>query len=75
MFDNNPGGLRLFVIQLVFLILSWIFALLRGWVKIFLIKKVTLDDCLMFAATVSNSLLHDYHSPFEPPKRHWLRYF
>ena len=52
MFDKNPGGERLFAIQLVFLLLGCIFGLLRAYVKIVMIKKVTIDDYLMFVAIV-----------------------
>jgi hypothetical protein len=54
--QDNPGGARLFYVQLVFLILAWIFVLLRAYVKIFMLKKVTVDDYIMFTAMVGPSL-------------------
>lgn len=49
-YDSNPGGTKLVIVQLTFLGLAWIVGLLRAYVKIFLIKKVTLDDWLMLTA-------------------------
>ena len=53
MFEDNPGGQRLFIVQLASVILGWIFSLLRAYVKIFMIKKITPDDYLMLMAMVS----------------------
>jgi len=55
MFEKNPGGERLFAVQLAFMLLGWIFIFLRAYVKIFMIKKVTVDDYMMFTAMVSPS--------------------
>jgi hypothetical protein len=51
-FDVNPGGTRLIIGQIVFLVLAWILCLLRVYVKFFLTKKLLWDDWLMFAALV-----------------------
>lgn len=51
-FDINTGGTKLFVIQLVFLLAAWVTLLLRSYVKICMIKKVTPDDYWMLAALV-----------------------
>ena len=60
MFTDNPGGQRLFAVQLGSIILGWIFGLLRAYVKIFMIKKVTVDDYMMFVAIVSLQTPKDY---------------
>jgi hypothetical protein len=51
--DNaHELGFGLFVVQLVFLVLAWIFTLLRFYVKVFMLKKVLIDDYLMGLAVV-----------------------
>lgn len=52
-FDTNPHGTELVVVQTTFLILSWIVCVLRGYVRVFLIRKVALEDWFMLAALVS----------------------
>ena len=42
----------LFIILVVFLVLGWISCLLRAWVKIVVIKKITADDYLMLCGIV-----------------------
>lgn len=51
-FDINPHGTELVVVQTTFLILSWIVCVLRGYVRVFLIRKITLEDWLMLVALV-----------------------
>ncbi|KAH8899896.1 hypothetical protein GQ53DRAFT_835914 [Thozetella sp. PMI_491] len=46
----NAGGVKLFTVQLVFLVLGWLFVLLRAYVRFIVVKKVGADDYLMFAA-------------------------
>ncbi|KAF3344851.1 hypothetical protein BJF96_g8484 [Verticillium dahliae] len=43
-------GVQMFYIQLVFLIIAGLFVLLRVYVRAVLVKKVTLDDWLIFLA-------------------------
>lgn len=45
--------MELFYVQLIFLVISGVFVLIRAYVKIFMVKKVTLDDHLIFLAMVS----------------------
>lgn len=45
-------GVQMFYIQLVFLIIAGLFVLLRVYVRAVLVKKVTLDDWLIFLAMV-----------------------
>lgn len=54
-FDINPHGTELVVVQTTFLIMSWIVCVLRGYVKIFLIRKITLEDWLMLVALVGSA--------------------
>ncbi|KAI8629453.1 hypothetical protein F5Y19DRAFT_82829 [Xylariaceae sp. FL1651] len=49
-FDVNAPGTAVFIIQLIFLALAWIASLMRAFVKIVLLRKVTLDDYLMLIA-------------------------
>ena len=49
----NPGGTHLFAVQVSFLALAWISVFLRGYVRVRLLKQVSLDDYLMFASVVS----------------------
>ncbi|ORY66332.1 uncharacterized protein BCR38DRAFT_389901 [Pseudomassariella vexata] len=51
-FDVNPDGTRLFIVQAVFLVLVWIVSLLRAQVKVFIIKKVMVDDWIMLVAVL-----------------------
>ncbi|KAK3362073.1 hypothetical protein B0T24DRAFT_670982 [Lasiosphaeria ovina] len=46
--DIDPRGDQLFTVQVVFLILVWIFIFLRAFVRFLIIKRVSLDDILMF---------------------------
>ncbi|KAI0150343.1 hypothetical protein GGR57DRAFT_472470 [Xylariaceae sp. FL1272] len=55
-FDVNAPGTTVFIIQLVFLILAWITSILRAWVKISILKKVTIDDLLMLLALLGYSV-------------------
>jgi len=55
----DPRGVQLFVVDVVFLVLAWIFFFLRALVKLVLIKKVALDDWLMLVSIVSRP----YQSP------------
>jgi hypothetical protein len=48
----RDGGMRLFYVQLGFLILVVLIIALRAYCKIFVVKKMTLDDWLMFLAAV-----------------------
>lgn len=47
----------LFLILIVFLAMGWIACLLRAWVKIVIIRKISLDDYLMMGAIVRPSPL------------------
>ena len=59
--DIRSRGMELFYVQLVFLVVSGIFVLIRAYVKIFMVRKVTLDDHLIFLAMVR--LCHVLQSP------------
>jgi hypothetical protein len=48
----RDGGMRLFYVQLGFLILVILIIALRAYCKVFVVKKTTLDDWLMFLAAV-----------------------
>lgn len=60
--DIRSRGMELFYVQLVFLVVSGVFVLTRAYVKIFMVKKVTLDDHLIFLAMVRLSYLNSYPS-------------
>ncbi|KAH8883947.1 hypothetical protein GQ53DRAFT_629792, partial [Thozetella sp. PMI_491] len=45
-------GTQLFAVQISFLGLAWVSILFRAYVRIHMIKKVSLDDYLMFAAVL-----------------------
>lgn len=49
----DRGG-QLFLVQLVFLLAAGICTLVRAYVKLFMVKHVTIDDYLIFSAMVSN---------------------
>lgn len=51
-FDNNDRGEQLFAVQTAFLVTAWIFSFLRAWTKIYITKKVLVDDYMMLAAIV-----------------------
>ncbi|KAI1276128.1 hypothetical protein F5Y07DRAFT_408520 [Xylaria sp. FL0933] len=46
-FDVNAPGTGLFTLQVVFLALAWLASLTRAFVKIVLLRKVSIDDYLM----------------------------
>ncbi|KAH6689028.1 integral membrane protein [Plectosphaerella plurivora] len=48
--DIKSRGMELFFVQLIFLILSGICVVIRAYVRVFMVKKVTLDDYLIFLA-------------------------
>ncbi|KAK3695250.1 integral membrane protein [Podospora appendiculata] len=48
----NPNGVPLFVIQITFLVLVWVSISLRAVVTLWLLKRVSLDDILMFASVL-----------------------
>jgi len=50
---HDTRGPTLYWVMLIFLIVAGVFILLRAYVKIFLVKKLTADDWFMFAAYVS----------------------
>ncbi len=52
-YSVNPGGTQLFAVQIAFLGLAWISILLRGYVRVHMLKHVSLDDYLMFVSVVS----------------------
>ncbi len=54
----NPRGTQLFAVQISFLGLAWISVLLRGYVRLRMLKKVSSDDYLMFASVVSGHPAH-----------------
>ncbi|KAI1369581.1 hypothetical protein F5Y08DRAFT_350257 [Xylaria arbuscula] len=49
-FATNPAGTSLFIFQIVFLALAWIASIMRAFVKLVLVRKVTIDDYLMLLA-------------------------
>ncbi|KAI0543045.1 hypothetical protein GGR58DRAFT_519249 [Xylaria digitata] len=49
-FDVNAPGTSLFVLQLIFLVLAWVTSLMRAFVKLVILRKVTIDDYLMLVA-------------------------
>ncbi|KAI1126109.1 hypothetical protein F5Y10DRAFT_217841 [Nemania abortiva] len=49
-FDVNAPGTSIFVIQVVFLALAWITALMRAFVKLVLLRKALIDDYVMLLA-------------------------
>jgi len=51
--EKSSKGYQLFAVQLSFLLVAWLFVLLRGYVRIFLLEKTRLDDYLLFSAIVS----------------------
>lgn len=59
-------GAVLFWVQLIFLVLAFLFVLLRAYVKVFMVKKVQLDDWFMFAAMVSSPQRLTQHSHPNP---------
>ncbi|KAK4197756.1 hypothetical protein QBC40DRAFT_267349 [Triangularia verruculosa] len=50
--DLDPRGVRLFVLQITFLVLVYIFLSLRILVKSLTVKKISPDDWLIFAAVI-----------------------
>ncbi|KAK3394833.1 integral membrane protein [Podospora didyma] len=50
--DIDPRGIRLLIVQIVFLVLVWILVSLRGLVRLFVLKRVALDDLFMFISTL-----------------------
>ncbi|KAK0729404.1 hypothetical protein B0T21DRAFT_292540, partial [Apiosordaria backusii] len=50
--DLDPRGVRLFVLQVTFLVLVYIFISLRILVKSLTTKKISLDDWFIFAAVI-----------------------
>ncbi|KAI0913231.1 hypothetical protein F4823DRAFT_86912 [Ustulina deusta] len=46
-FDVNAPGTTLFTLQVIFLALAWLASLMRAFVKLVLLKKVSIDDYLM----------------------------
>ncbi|KAK3337378.1 integral membrane protein [Cercophora scortea] len=48
----NPSGVPLFVLQITFLVLVWVSISLRAVVTLWLLKRVSLDDLLMFASVL-----------------------
>ena len=43
----------MFALQVSFLVLAWISVILRGYVRLFMLKHLSSDDYLMFASVVS----------------------
>jgi hypothetical protein len=54
-FDVNASGTALFIIQAVFLALAWIASFMRAFVKLVLLKKVSIDDYLMLVGLVRDT--------------------
>ncbi|KAK4207253.1 hypothetical protein QBC37DRAFT_456178 [Rhypophila decipiens] len=46
----DPRGLQLFIADIVFLVLTWVFFSLRALVTLILIRRVSADDILMFVS-------------------------
>ncbi|KAK8050368.1 hypothetical protein PG994_012098 [Apiospora phragmitis] len=62
-FDVNPAGTRLFIVQMVSLALACLACVLRVYVRIFMVRKVLVEDWMMLAAvliytTTSVIILH-----------------
>ncbi len=51
-FDVNAPGTTLFTLQVIFLALAWLASLMRAFVKLVLLKKVSIDDYLMLLSLV-----------------------
>ncbi|KAK3362788.1 integral membrane protein [Lasiosphaeria hispida] len=49
----DPRGIELFVVQIVFLSLVWVFFVFRLLVKLTIIKKCSLEDLFMYAAVLT----------------------
>ncbi|KAI0406066.1 hypothetical protein F4802DRAFT_115243 [Xylaria palmicola] len=49
-FDVNAPGTSIFIVQVVFLALAWITALLRAFVKAVLLRRALIDDYVMLFA-------------------------
>lgn len=52
--DIDPRGLGVYILVITSLALIWLSASLRAFVKFAIIKKVMLDDWLMFSSVVSS---------------------
>ncbi|KAK4457899.1 hypothetical protein QBC42DRAFT_316648 [Cladorrhinum samala] len=50
--DIDPRGHRLFILTITFLVLVWIVISLRGVARILTVRRVSVDDWLMFAAVL-----------------------
>ncbi|KAI1432812.1 hypothetical protein GGR50DRAFT_559917 [Xylaria sp. CBS 124048] len=55
-FDVNPSGTNLFILQVAFLAFAWFAALLRAYVKLVMLRKVTVDDYLMLLALLGYTI-------------------
>lgn len=51
--EKPSRGHELFLVQLVFVSFAGVATVIRAYVKIFLVGRVTVDDYLIFAAMVS----------------------
>lgn len=51
--DPSYRGTVLFAVQVAFLVIAWILVLLRAYVKIFMMSKISADDWWMLATMVS----------------------
>ncbi|KAK8055260.1 hypothetical protein PG993_000487 [Apiospora rasikravindrae] len=51
-FDVNPAGTRLFVVQMVALVLASLACYLRVYVRAFMVRKVLVEDWMMLAAVL-----------------------
>lgn len=52
-FDVNPGGTRLFIVQIFSLVLASLACSLRVYVRVFMVRKALVEDFMMLAAVVS----------------------
>ncbi|KAI1344653.1 hypothetical protein F5Y15DRAFT_118486 [Xylariaceae sp. FL0016] len=48
--DVNPAGTNFFIVQVVLLVMTWTVSALRTYVKLFIQKRITIDDYLMLLA-------------------------
>ena len=59
--DIDPRGLGVYVLVITSLALIWLSVSLRAFVKFAIIKKVMLDDWLMFSSVVSSPRTESAH--------------
>ena len=53
-YDVNPAGTRLFIAQVFALVLASLACCLRMYVRVFMVRKILMEDWMMLAAVVSS---------------------